>query len=141
MDNQPLTILSSQFGLGEGIHSPLLSLSPGRRKNMGRGNCEVSLGPYSPGWLKVPTGLLVALGGRCRYVEQIYGGEMVEKVKQNGSCAVERGGTEEAKAVRSGLMWVGCLPPRARVMSGPRLLPRAMSESMVIPQPRSVLTS
>ena len=39
--------------------------------------------------------------------------------------AVERGGAEEAKAVRSGLMCAGCLPPRARVMSGPRQLPRA----------------
>lgn len=83
----------------------------------------------------------MALGGRRPYVEQIYDGEMGEKVKQNDSCAVERGGAEEVKAVRSGLMWVGCLPPRARVMSGPRLLPRAMSGSIVIPQPRSVLTS
>lgn len=41
-----------------------------------------------------------------------------------------RGSSEEAKAVRNGLMLAGCLPLGTRVTSGPELLPMAMSESM-----------
>lgn len=55
---------------------------------------------------------------------------MVEKwegEKQNGSCAVERDGTEEAKAVRNRLTWVAFLPLRLRMTSRPGLLPRIMS--------------
>ena len=51
----------------------------------------------------------------------------MDEKEKSGSCAVERGTTEEAKAVRSRLMWVACLPCRARVTSGPGLLPRPMS--------------
>lgn len=43
---------------------------------------------------------------------------------QNGSCPVERGRSEEAKAVRSKMMWVTCLPPWKMLTSlsgGPRL--------------------
>lgn len=60
---------------------------------------------------------------------------MREKEKQTSSCAMERGRTEEVKAVRDGLVWVACFLLRARVMSKPRLLPRAMSESTVLLQP------
>ena len=38
--------------------------------------------------------------------------------------------SEEAKAVRNGLMLAACLPLRTRVTSGSELLPMAMSESM-----------
>lgn len=48
---------------------------------------------------------------------------------------------EEMKAVRSRLMWEACLPPGARMTSEPRLLPKAMSGSMILPQPGSVWTS
>lgn len=34
-----------------------------------------------------------------------------EKGGQNGSCPVESGRSEEAKAVRNKMMWVTCLPP------------------------------
>ena len=73
------------MGWGKASTGPPAVTQLRQEKKYGRGNCEVSLGPYSPGWLKVPTGLPVALGGRCGYVEQIYGGEMGEKVKQDGS--------------------------------------------------------
>lgn len=33
----------------------------------------------------------------------------------------------DLKKARNGLMWKACLPPGAMVMSGPGLLPRAMS--------------
>lgn len=43
---------------------------------------------------------------RCHYDKQINGGEIGEKGKQNGSCVVERGRTEDAKVVRNRLMRV-----------------------------------
>lgn len=43
--------------------------------------------------------------GECHCTEQMYGGEMGEKEKQNGSCAMEKNRTEEVKAMRSGLVW------------------------------------
>ena len=48
------------------------------------------------------------MGGYC-YDEQICGREMVEKEKENGSCVVERGQSEEVKAARSRLRWMACL--------------------------------
>ena len=48
------------------------------------------------------------MGGRhpqvlgCYYDEQLYG-EVGKEKKENGSCAVERGGTEEAEVVRNRL--------------------------------------
>lgn len=39
---------------------------------------------------------------RCYYDEQLYG-EVGKEKKENGSCAVERGGTEEAEVVRNRL--------------------------------------
>lgn len=56
----------------------------------------------------------------------------MEEKENSGSCAVDRGRTEEAKAVRSRLMWVTFLPCRARVTPGPGLLPRAMSGSVAL---------
>lgn len=51
---------------------------------------------------------------------------------------MERGGSEEVKAGRGDrLLWVACLLPGAMVISGPRLLPRAMSGSVVLLQPWS----
>lgn len=46
---------------------------------------------------------------------------MVEygRKRQNGSCPVERGRSEEVKAVRNGLRWEACLPTWAKVISGP----------------------
>lgn len=46
---------------------------------------------------------------------------MGEKEKQTASCALARGRTEEAKAVRNRLMWVTSLPPRTTVTSKPGL--------------------
>lgn len=66
---------------------------------------------------------------------------MEEKEKHNVSCAVERGKTEKAKVERNRLMWVACLPPRFGVTTGPRLLPRAMSGSVLLPQREYVLIS
>lgn len=62
---------------------------------------------------------------------------MGEKVKQKGSCAVERGRTEEVKVVRNRLMLEACLPPRDMVMSGSGLLLRTMSGSMLTQNPVS----
>lgn len=55
-----------------------------------------------------------------------------EREKQNGSCPVERGRSEELKAVRSRLRWVARSPPAAKVMSRPELLPRAMTGLMAL---------
>lgn len=61
-----------------------------------------------PSSLKAQDGLT----GKCPqtplgtdYDEQIYGEEIGEKEKQNGSHVVERNRKEETKAVRSGLKW------------------------------------
>lgn len=60
--------------------------------------------------------------GRCHHNEQWRNGREKGK-KRNSSCAVVRGRTEEM-----------------RVISGPELQPRAMSGSLVLQQPESVLT-
>lgn len=77
------------------------------------------------------------MGGRCHYHydEQIFAEERGEKVKQNCLRAVERGRTHKAKATRNSISWV------AMVKSEPGLLPRTMSESVVLLQLVSVLTS
>lgn len=46
---------------------------------------------------------------------------MEEKENLTSSCAVERGHTEKAKAVRKRLIWVVCLPSRTMEMSRPKL--------------------
>lgn len=69
--------------------------------------------------------------GGCHYVEQIQGGEAGEEEKQNGSCAVGRSRTGEAKTVRNKLVSVACLPPGAKVTSRPGMLPTAMSGFVV----------
>lgn len=69
------------------------------------------------------------MGGSV-YDEQACGGEMREKEKQNGSCAVVRGRMEEVKAaVRSRLMGDEFLPscPIPIVTPRPGMLPRNMS--------------
>lgn len=52
----------------------------------------------------------------CQYDEQIYDGEIGD-----GSCAVVRGSSEEARAERNGLVLIACLLPETRVMPGPGL--------------------
>ena len=52
-----------------------------------------------------------------------------------------RGRTEKVKVERNRLMWMACLPPRVRVTTGPRLLLRAMSVSVLLPQRGYVLIS
>ena len=47
---------------------------------------------------------------------------------------MERGSSKESRAMRNGLMWVVCLPPKFEVMYGPGLLSRAMSGSVVLMQ-------
>lgn len=64
-----------------------------------------------------------------------------ERERQNGSCPVKRAISVEAKAVRSGLIWVACLLPGAMVKVQPGLLPRIMSGSTALMQPWSVLMS
>lgn len=56
---------------------------------------------------------------------------MGEKERQNGSCAVVRSRSEEARIVRNWLMLVACLPLGTRVMPGPELLPIAISGSLI----------
>lgn len=79
--------------------------------------------------------------GRCHYDEQVYGGETGGKERQSGSCAVVRGRSEETTVVKNGLMLVAYLPPRSGVTSGPELLPRTMSGSVVLSQLGSLLMS
>ena len=47
---------------------------------------------------------------------------------------MERGRSVEVKVMKSRLRWVACLPPEAMVISGPGLLPRAMSMSVALLQ-------
>lgn len=60
---------------------------------------------------------------------------MGEKEKQNDSCAVEGGDTEEVRTRRNRLIWVTCLSPWAKVMSWIR------PWSVLLLQMGSVLTS
>lgn len=62
-----------------------------------------------------------------------------KRERQNGSRPVERDRSKEAKAVRSGLRPVACLPPGVMVMSGSGLQPKPMSVALL--QPLSVLMS
>ena len=66
---------------------------------------------------------------------------MKKTERQNGSCPVDRAKYKELKMVRSELMWMACLPPRAIVLFGLGLLPRVLSGPMALPQPWSVLLS
>lgn len=77
--------------------------------------------------------------GRYHYDEQRCGGEMRGKEKQKGLYAVERGETEGGEGWVDG-GWTVCYP-RARIMSGPGLLPRPMFGSMTLSQVKSMLTS
>lgn len=72
----------------------------------------------------------------CQYNVQVHAGKI--RKRQNGSGAVVRGGSAEARAVRNGPMSVTCLPPRTRVTSGPGMLPTAISGSATL---RFLLTS
>lgn len=58
---------------------------------------------------------------------------MGEKVAQNASCPVERGRSEQAKVVRSRLIWVAYLTPGTMVTSKP--VPWTMSDSVALLQP------
>lgn len=49
-----------------------------------------------------------------------------------GLCAIERDGSEEAKAVHIRVMWEAYLAPGDVVPSGPKLLPRTMSEPVAL---------
>lgn len=68
----------------------------------------------------------------CHCGECSCGRKIVKRQGQNGSCVVERGGYEESGAVRNGLMWVTYLPPRAMVIPGPELQPRAMCRPVTL---------
>lgn len=67
--------------------------------------------------------------------------------RDSGSCPMGRGTSEEEKEVRSGLMWVALLPPRAMVLPGPAycwrpwLLLGPMSGFMALMQPQSLYMS
>lgn len=50
--------------------------------------------------------------------------------RQNGSCPMERGKFEDAKAVWNTLVYVACLPPGAMDTLRPDLQPMAISESV-----------
>lgn len=78
--------------------------------------------------------------GGCRFDEQMFGGEMGGKEERSGSHAVERDRVEEKKVVRNGQMWVACVPPGAMGTFRSEQLRRAMSGSVVLTQPGSVLT-
>ena len=62
---------------------------------------------------------------------------MEEKGKRRGSCGKSQNRVKVVKRVAE----MGDLAPQARVTSKPRLLPRAMSGSMVLPQPGAVSPS
>lgn len=66
-----------------------------------------------------------------QYAAQVYSGEMGEKERQNGLCAVE-GGVLKREAVRKGLMLATHLPSGSRVMSLPGLLPMAIFGSVTV---------
>lgn len=70
---------------------------------------------------------------QCHYHEQKY---VVEKRETKRSAVVhaQRGKAEEARVVRNRLMRADCLPPRARVTSGPKLLLSTVSGSVVLQQ-------
>lgn len=46
--------------------------------------------------------------GACHYDEQVYGAEMGENDRQNGSLAVLKGISEEPSVVRNGVMLEVC---------------------------------
>lgn len=73
---------------------------------------------------------------RCHYSEPVYGG-VSERKKKDGSSPMRRGRSEETRVAR--LMYVACLPLGVMWISGPGLLPRATSGSVVLP--RSLLMS
>lgn len=66
---------------------------------------------------------------------------MGKKGKQNSSRAVERGGTEEAKTVRSRLRWVVYTATKHQGDAQARLLLKTMSGSVALPQPGTVPVS
>lgn len=68
-----------------------------------------------------------------------YGEYKVRCGRDRWLCPVDRGISEEVKAVRSRLRWMSCWPPRAMVMSGPGLLLKPMSGSVALLQLWSVL--
>lgn len=53
--------------------------------------------PRPPFAVLLKWGLVRCRAGECHNDEQICGGEMAEKEKQSGPCAVERGRKEEMK--------------------------------------------
>ena len=55
----------------------------------------------------------------CQYDQQVYGGEIRENKRQEGSWAVMKGSSEETRAERNGMMLVVYLPPGTRKTSGP----------------------
>lgn len=107
---------------------------------MGKRHPRGSLGPHGPACLIHPCACPETQGTKrlgvsimCKYMLV-----KSERKRQNGSGAVVRGGSAEARAVRNGPMSVTCLPPRTRVTSGPGMLPTAISGSATL---RFLLTS
>lgn len=81
--------------------------------------------PYSSGRKKTPhkslsppdTACLKASSGlpnttMYHFDDEVYGGEMGEEERQNGSCTAVRGSPEKVRVVRYGLILASCLPPR-----------------------------
>lgn len=61
-----------------------------------------------------------------------YMAEKWGRKKQNGSRALERGRSENARMLRNRLMCMACMPSGTRVMSGPGLLLRTVSGSIAL---------
>lgn len=59
-------------------------------------------------YLNAPTSAVWHMQGRHQFDEQVYGGEMKEKL--NGLCTMKSDGTGDMRMVlRNSLMWVACL--------------------------------
>lgn len=96
--------------------------------------------PYGPGLrgeITGPLGTLQHQADRHYQGEQMYGALWK---RQNNSCPVNRGISEEPKEVRNGMKWVAALPPRV-MMSWPGLLLGPISGFMVLMQPWFLLMS
>lgn len=73
-----------------------------------------------------------------KYMVEFWG-ERMQWNRQNGSCPIESGRSEEMKAVTNGLIWEVSLPLRVIVIAHSGWLPRAMSGYMSLLHPWSIL--
>lgn len=70
-----------------------------------------------------------------------YWGERIKWSRQNGSCPIESGRSDEVKAVTNDLIWEVSLLPRVIVISHSGWLPRVMSGYIPLLHPWSLLMS